>query len=189
MSLYFLLIFSILVTEMVFFILLGLPLPTKYRKPLTLLIIKPFRNQTVQVTIKCIIVFVFVLFADCVSKLMTLNEELYSKKRGEGIFGETTGGGGGGAFLSSGARADIYSRKFYAQRNMYLTGITLFLSLCVTRIFGLVIELLDLKAKYRKVDPTPKNSLSKSELLEEIKTLDDKIETLKTKSLNLQQKE
>lgn len=49
-------------------------------------------------------------------------------------------------------RAEVQSRRFYAQRNMYLCGFTLFLTLILTRTYSLVAELIDIKDKLDVLD-------------------------------------
>jgi hypothetical protein len=43
------------------------------------------------------------------------------------------------------------ARKFYAQRNTYLTGFTLFLSLVLTRTFYIVLDLIHAQEEYAKL--------------------------------------
>ncbi|EDO18715.1 hypothetical protein Kpol_1055p72 [Vanderwaltozyma polyspora DSM 70294] len=172
MSLYNQLVFIILIVEIVSFTILSLPLPSKYRKPLTLLLIKPFQNEKIQTAIKCIIAFILILFIDSINKVYRIDNELkFNKLKG------TNGGG----LVNSSDRVEIYSRKFLAQRNMYLTGITLFLTFTVVRTFNLVTELLKLKESYRSEKKTDSNKIST-----EIEETDDEINRLKEKALLLQ---
>ncbi|KAF8929267.1 hypothetical protein BGZ58_009072 [Dissophora ornata] len=46
-----------------------------------------------------------------------------------------------------GAEASVAARRFYAQRNMYLTGFTLFLSLILNRTFFMILDLLKSEEK------------------------------------------
>lgn len=43
------------------------------------------------------------------------------------------------------------ARKFYAQRNVYLTGFTLFLSLVLTRSFYIILDLIHTQEEYAKL--------------------------------------
>jgi len=43
------------------------------------------------------------------------------------------------------------ARKFYAQRNVYLTGFTLFLSLVLTRCFYIILDLIHVQEEYAKL--------------------------------------
>lgn len=46
-------------------------------------------------------------------------------------------------------RMEVQARKFYSQRNMYLTGFTLFLSLILNRTYGMILDVLRLEEKLR----------------------------------------
>ena len=183
--------FGILVAEIIVFSILALPIPSKFRKPLTLLLLRPFKIPTVQVAIKCILGFILLLFLDSINKVYNINQELTEA-------GRATGGGAGGLGQE---RIEVLSRKFFAQRNMYLTGITLFLTFIVTRTFSLVNELLDLKETYHTTEnKLGKGKLSKSEqekkdkanaelkvkLTKQIEETDKEIERLTEKATLLQ---
>ena len=44
---------------------------------------------------------------------------------------------------------EVQARKFYSQRNMYLTGFTLFLSLILNRTYIMILDVLRLEEKLR----------------------------------------
>ena len=46
-------------------------------------------------------------------------------------------------------RMEVQARKFYSQRNMYLTGFTLFLSLILNRTYGMILDVLRLEEKLK----------------------------------------
>ena len=46
-------------------------------------------------------------------------------------------------------RMEVQARKFYSQRNMYLTGFTLFLSLILNRTYMMILETLRLEEKVK----------------------------------------
>ena len=46
-------------------------------------------------------------------------------------------------------RMEVQARKFYSQRNMYLTGFTIFLSLILNRTYIMVLDVLRLEEKVR----------------------------------------
>ncbi|KAH3669155.1 hypothetical protein WICMUC_004994 [Wickerhamomyces mucosus] len=147
MALYYNLVFGLLVFEMVLFTILSLPLPSKIRKPLIKTISKPFQLKEVSIAIRCILVFILILFVDSVNRVGSINEELsgFSAK-------EASLGIGSAALNAFGDRSEIQARRFYAQRNLYLTGFTLFLTLILTRTYKLVAELLELKDQVRNGD-------------------------------------
>lgn len=160
-------IFGILVAEVIIFSLLALPIPTKYRKPLTLILLKPFRNTTVQITVKCILAFITLLFIDSINKVYNINHNELSQLKG---------------LVQGTEKIEIMSRKFLQQRNMYLTGITLFLTFIVTKTFDLVDELLTLKTELRKDD-----LFNKEKLHQLIDEKDKEIDLLKEKTIALQE--
>ncbi|CAL9737903.1 endoplasmic reticulum transmembrane protein 3 [Monosporozyma servazzii] len=167
MSLYNTIIFGILVAEVIIFSLLALPIPSKYRKPLTLVLLKPFRISTVQITVKCILGFITLLFADSINKVYNINRNELGQLNG---------------MVQGTEKIEIMSRKFLQQRNMYLTGITLFLTFIVTKTFALVEELLTLKATLREDALYDKDKLRAM-----IDENDKEIDRLKEKVIALQQ--
>lgn len=50
----------------------------------------------------------------------------------------------------------MQARKFYSQRNMYLCGFTLFLSLILNRTYMMIIDVLRLEDKVRRYEGDPK---------------------------------
>lgn len=59
----------------------------------------------------------------------------------------------------------MQARKFYSQRNMYLCGFTLFLSLILNRTYTMILEVLRLEEKVKKYEGDPKASGKESEKL------------------------
>jgi hypothetical protein len=57
---------------------------------------------------------------------------------------------------------NLAARKFYAQRNTYLTGFTLFLSLVLTRTFYIVLDLIHAQEEYAKLKGTVAATSSKT---------------------------
>lgn len=47
-------------------------------------------------------------------------------------------------------RMEVQARKFYSQRNMYLCGFTLFLSLILNRTYTMILEILQLEEKVKQ---------------------------------------
>lgn len=151
---------------------------------MTLLLLKPFRLPTVQVAIKCILGFVLILFVDCITKVYNINRELNMGKNPNSNSAATSGG-----TVLSQNRIEVISRKFLAQRNMYLTGITLFLTFIVVRTYALVNQLLTLKDNYRAFDQkeeTPETKEKREELLAQIAEKDKEIARLQEKATLLQ---
>jgi len=119
-----------MVTEMITFCLLILPLPSHWRKSLFAFISRSPLISKIQYGLKIAFTFVFVLFIDSVNRLYnTLATESASEQAPGGVPDLRLDG----AFAA---------RKFYSQRNIYLTGCTLLLSLILNRTYSLILELL-----------------------------------------------
>lgn len=61
-------------------------------------------------------------------------------------------------------RLEVQARKFYSQRNMYLCGFTLFLSLILNRTYVMIIEVMRLEDRVRSYEGT-KSDTKQSEKL------------------------
>ncbi|CCH46123.1 Endoplasmic reticulum transmembrane protein 3 [Wickerhamomyces ciferrii] len=180
MALYYNLVFGLLVIEMVLFTTLSLPLPSKIRKPILKAISAPFQKTEVNVAIKCVLVFIFVLFVDSVNRVNTINEELTGLSTSQNLDPTIHN-----TYNPMADRSEIQARRFYAQRNMYLTGFTLFLTLILTRTYRLVAELLSLKEEYRS-DPDHVSSNDEiAQLKIKIKQKDEDLEILKNQARSL----
>lgn len=57
---------------------------------------------------------------------------------------------------------EVQARKFYSQRNMYLTGFTLFLSLILNRTYMMILDVLRLEEKLRMYEGDPSADASKN---------------------------
>jgi B-cell receptor-associated protein 31 len=62
-------------------------------------------------------------------------------------------------------RLEVQARKFYSQRNMYLCGFTLFLSLILNRTYVMILEVMRLEDKLRSYEGTTKKDAKQSEKL------------------------
>lgn len=94
-------------------------------------------------------------------------------------------------------RLEVQARKFYSQRNMYLCGFTLFLSLILNRTYTMIIEVLRLEEKVKQYEGTEKKTKESEKLATagkpgeiarlkaEIEKRDRDIETLKKQSEGL----
>ena len=94
---------------------------------------------------------------------------------------------------------EVQARKFYSQRNMYLCGFTLFLSLILNRTYIMILDMLRLEEKVKRYEDDPKASNKSSEKLDragnageigtlknELKKKDANIEALKKQMEGLQ---
>src|SRR4051812_8304269 len=94
-------------------------------------------------------------------------------------------------------RLEVQARKFYSQRNMYLCGFTLFLSLILNRTYIMILEVLRLEEKVKQYEGSDKNTKQSeklaqagdvgeiSQLKKELKKKDQDIETLKKQAAGL----
>jgi hypothetical protein len=93
---------------------------------------------------------------------------------------------------------EVQARKFYSQRNMYLCGFTLFLSLILNRTYTMILDVLRLEEKVKRYEGNPTAGGKQGEKLdnagnvgeiaklrEALATKDRDIETLKKQSEGL----
>lgn len=96
-------------------------------------------------------------------------------------------------------RMEVQARKFYSQRNMYLCGFTLFLSLILNRTYIMILEVLRLEDRVKLLEGDKKaggkdaariaeaGSVGEiGRLKKELEAKDRDIETLKKQSEGLQ---
>lgn len=96
-------------------------------------------------------------------------------------------------------RMEVQARKFYSQRNMYLCGFTIFLSLILNRTYTMILDTLRLEEKVKRYEGDSSTKSKESAKLEnaggagEISKLknqlaqkDRDIETLKKQTEGLQ---
>jgi len=181
MALYYNLVFLLLAAEMAFFAILSLPFPRALRRKVLTVASAPFKNEQFQIAIKCILAFVLILFIDSVNRVYTVTSELHSSANGP------TGNIGAGILND---RSEIQARRFYAQRNMYLCGFTLFLTLILTRTYSLVAELIATKDKldaFKANDASKKStdSADVAKLKKELAAKEEDLEILKSQAKTL----
>jgi len=93
---------------------------------------------------------------------------------------------------------EVQARKFYSQRNMYLCGFTLFLSLILNRTYTMILDVLRLEEKVKKYEGDSKVGGKETEKLanaggageigklrKQLAEKDRDIETLKKQSAGL----
>ena len=92
---------------------------------------------------------------------------------------------------------EVQARKFYSQRNMYLCGFTLFLSLILNRTYVMILDVLRLEEEVKTMKGDPKAKSGKSakdiggvgevaSLKEELARKDRDMENLKKQVENMQ---
>ncbi|KAG2217364.1 hypothetical protein INT45_012234 [Circinella minor] len=113
---------------MIIFCILVLPLPSHWRRAmLKFASTSPVVGKALHV-LKIIFAFIFVLFIDTINRLQRIDSvEVDGEQR---------------QHYDYSFEANNKAKKFYAQRNLYLTGFTLFLSLILERTSTLVFQVL-----------------------------------------------
>lgn len=187
MSIYFAFIYSLLVAEMSLFLVLIFPLPNRLHRAkkhlIKVLDYLAYRNETTKVVSRSIFVFILLMFIDSIKKLQQISYTSIMARANE-IYGQQNYGYDVGSAQMESIKATInkneyYREKFFAQRNMYLTGFTLFLCFMILRTIQITNELLKGLDKAR-------NNLAKDAPEEE--ALKQKIAEYEKKIENLQQK-
>lgn len=170
MALHYNLVFAILVVELALFTIIVLPIPSKIRSPLLTSISLPMRSVQVQVAVKTILFFVLILFVDAFNRSKSIEASLSNE-------------------LNAPNRTEIQAKRFYAQRNVYLTGFTLFFTLIVNRTYLLTSQLLEIKKTTRSGALSSKDADEiKAKHIEKLKTdLKEKDEELKNLKLKAEQ--
>ncbi|GBC00982.1 hypothetical protein RclHR1_04020008 [Rhizophagus clarus] len=133
MTLYYFLVFVLLIAECAAFVVLILPFPRAWRRAVLRWVSKSDLVARSQIAIKFTFIAVLILFIDATNR--TFSVQSLDKTE------------------MTDTRAEVahHAKKFYNQRNMYLTGFTLFLSLILNRTYVLVVELLEAEDNYETI--------------------------------------
>ncbi|PWN26190.1 B-cell receptor-associated 31-like protein [Jaminaea rosea] len=129
MTLYYGIVFGLLCFEVAMFMMLILPLPFAWRRGLFKFLANNPVVAKIQYGLKITFIFVGVLFIDAVQRMWKVTLEGDTMRESQGMRDSRT-------------ESNFHARKFYAQRNTYLTGFTLFLSLILSRTYSLITELI-----------------------------------------------
>ncbi|KAI8885371.1 hypothetical protein K501DRAFT_293486 [Backusella circina FSU 941] len=125
MTIYYTITFGILVTEMVLFGIIVLPLPSRWRHAmLTFALKSPSMAKAL-----------YALKIYTINRLQRIGTEDEGEQQHHHDYSYET---------------NLKAKKFYTQRNLYLTGFTLFLSLILERTSALVLELLKREEELKK---------------------------------------
>ncbi|TAQ83917.1 hypothetical protein B7494_g7760 [Chlorociboria aeruginascens] len=95
-----------------------------------------------QYGMKITFIFILILFIDSVNRVYRVQVEL----------AETNKNSNGRASVLGHERMEVQARKFYSQRNMYLCGFTLFLSLILNRTYTMILDVLRLEEKVKSYE-------------------------------------
>ncbi|CAG7851288.1 SubName: Full=Related to yeast endoplasmic reticulum 25 kDa transmembrane protein {ECO:0000313/EMBL:CCA66486.1} [Serendipita indica DSM 11827] len=139
MAIYYSLTFFLLAAEMVGFVFVLLPMPLAARQAFYLeetvlqaefATIQSYIVGKIAYALKISFIFVAILFVDAVQRMIRITAEAEAAKTANAGVNHAS------------AEVNIAARKFYAQRNTYLTGFCLFLSLCMTRTIQILVHLI-----------------------------------------------
>ncbi|EFX05605.1 bap31 domain protein [Grosmannia clavigera kw1407] len=184
MTLYFSLVFALLMAEMGLFLVLITPLPFAAKRKMYRFLSENPVVAKIQYGMKIAFIFILILFVDSANRVYRVQVEL-----------STLAENGNGAAIMGRERLEVQARKFYSQRNMYLCGFTLFLSLILNRTYTLVIEVLRLEEKIKTFEgPAAKHSAKLAaagdgevaKLRKELDSKDIDLKTLKKQAEALQ---
>ncbi|KAI0331355.1 B-cell receptor-associated 31-like protein [Cubamyces sp. BRFM 1775] len=157
MTVYYTLTFMLLAAEMVTFCILVAPLPHVVRKKLFHFLSESPIIAKLAYGIKIAFIFIAILFVDAVQRMWRITAEAdLAKSSGTGA-------------QDVRAETNMAARKFYAQRNTYLTGFCLFLSLVLTRTFYILLDLIHTQEEYAKL----KNETVKAPKGDQAKQIED----------------
>ncbi|KAI9810501.1 MAG: hypothetical protein M1826_003606 [Phylliscum demangeonii] len=146
MTLYYSLVFLMLVSEMIVFMLLVLPLPFTWRRKLFTFISESPIIAKIQYGLKICFIAVLILFIDSVNRVYRVQVEHAAA---------TDGNAQGRVVIGGTERLEVQARKFYSQRNMYLCGFTLFLSLILNRTYMMILDVLRLEEQVKRYQNDP----------------------------------
>ncbi|KAI9179759.1 Endoplasmic reticulum transmembrane protein 3 [Blastocladiella emersonii ATCC 22665] len=131
------LVFALLIFYVVVLLILCAPLPQVVRKAVVSFVSKSRVVEQLLFFLKIGMVGVTLMFADTVMRTQKLQETIRLAKQGV-----PHGDHMHHHLPSADADAVLHSKLFYSQRNMYLTGFTLLLSLVLNRVYSLIKEVV-----------------------------------------------
>jgi len=176
MTLYYSLVFALLVLEMSIFLLLVFPLPFTWRKKVFEFISNNPVIAKLQYGMKITFIFILILFVDSVNRVYRVQREL-SESAHSGPYGQTGIGGD---------RMEVQARKFYSQRNMYLCGFTLFLSLILNRTHSFILDILRLEETVKELRAVSNNGAKSGAAADMLAKKNNEIQAIKSQAEGLQ---
>ncbi|WWC62745.1 uncharacterized protein I303_105342 [Kwoniella dejecticola CBS 10117] len=152
--------------ELALFATMVCPMPFALRKKLFHFLSENPVIAKVQYGLKITFIFVAVLFVDAVQRMVRIAQEGAAAKAKPDMVDART-------------ETNYAARRFYAQRNLYLTGATLFLSLLLARVFYIVLDFIHVQESYTtlqtKVAKQSGASGENEELRKQIKELETQL--------------
>ncbi|WRT67945.1 uncharacterized protein IL334_004919 [Kwoniella shivajii] len=121
--------------ELTLFSTMVCPMPFTLRKKLFHFLSENPIVAKVQYGLKITFIFVAVLFVDAVQRMVRIAQEGAAAKAKTDMADVRT-------------ETNYAARRFYAQRNLYLTGATLFLSLLLARVFYIVLDFIHVQENF-----------------------------------------
>ncbi|TIB74173.1 B-cell receptor-associated 31-like protein [Wallemia mellicola] len=121
-----------------------------------------------QYSLKISLIFTSILFFDAVQRMLRVVKEGQTAKEEH-------------AFTDVRSETNFAARKFYSQRNVYLTGFTLFLSLILSRVFGIIMDLIQSQEELGLMKKDGQSSAAQN-FKKQIEAKDREIEILKKQS-------
>ncbi|RSH87969.1 uncharacterized protein EHS24_000492 [Apiotrichum porosum] len=168
MTLYYTMCFGLLMSEIGLFGAIIAPMPFAMRKRMMHFLSENPIVAKIQYALKITFIFVAVLFIDALQRMVRIAQEgaaAKAKVEMADVRAETT----------------YAARRFYAQRNLYLTGATLFLSLILSRVFYILLDFINVQEEYNTLQAkTAKGSGvvgENEELRKRVKELEGQVKT------------
>lgn len=161
------LVFGALVAQMATLSFLLLPLPHVVRKNIVALWGKLQTNANYKVGVIFVLSLMILQFLDCVQKLKRIGmiENPYYAQSQQGL----------GLLLS-----EKLALKFYAQRNLYLSGAVLYLSMAINVVLSILTKLVAKEKSYRDLSSSSRDdSQALKNLTSKIKQRDADISAMK----------
>lgn len=146
MTLYYSLVFLLLVSEMLVFVGLIIPMPFVVRRKIFTFISESMIVAKLQYGLKITFIFILILFLDSVNRVYRVQVEIAAARKDPHT---------GATAIVGHERTEVQSRKFYSQRNMYLCGFTLFLSLILNRQYAMILDVLRLEEEVKQLKGDP----------------------------------
>ncbi|KAF7794630.1 hypothetical protein EIP86_005767 [Pleurotus ostreatoroseus] len=170
--------FLLLAAEMGTFCVLVAPLPYAIRKKLFHFLSESPLVAKLAYGLKITFIFVAVLFVDALQRMWRVTAEAdVARNSGTGM-------------PDVRAESSIAARN--AQRNTYLTGFCLFLSLVLTRTFYIILDLIHTQEEYAKLKQntakSSKNTIATEDQTKQVEELKKKLE-VKTRDYDILRKQ
>ncbi|KAG7531244.1 hypothetical protein FFLO_04486 [Filobasidium floriforme] len=161
---------------MTLFSLVVAPMPFKLKSKLTYFLAENPVVAKISYGVSWLYLFVAVLFVDSVQRMIKIAREGSEAKEERGV-------------QDVRVETNYRSRKFYAQRNLYLTGFTLVMALLLTRAFMITFDLVKTHEELNKLgNSTAKNSASSrqtQDLQDEVAALKKKVQAKEVEIANV----